>query len=104
MQKIYATPDLMLGGLVKSRIEARGIEVAVRNEYLNGALGELPAQDCWYEIWVADEDARAAAWVIARLEAPAEDGGRPWTCSGCGERIEAQFGLCWRCGAPPDIG
>lgn len=104
MQKVYATPDLMLGGLLKSRLEARGIEVVVRNEYLNGALGELPAQDCWYEIWVADEDARAAGWLIERLEAPVEATGDPWTCRGCGEHIEAQFGLCWRCGAARDAG
>jgi hypothetical protein len=23
-----------------------------------------------------------------------------WSCQGCGEQVEAQFGVCWKCGAP----
>jgi DNA-directed RNA polymerase subunit RPC12/RpoP len=23
---------------------------------------------------------------------------KPWQCQGCGEKIEAQFTQCWKCG------
>jgi len=100
MQKVYSTPDLMLGGLVRQALVARGIEPQVRNEFLNGALGDLPPQDCWYELWVADEDVRAARRAIAHFEAPPGADGPPWRCPDCGEELPPQFGLCWHCGRP----
>ena len=29
-------------------------------------------------------------------------GGAAWTCGGCGESIEPQFAVCWKCGHAHD--
>ena len=77
-----------------------GIRCLLRNQYLAGALGELPVNECWPQVWVVDaaDAPRAARLIEAALprEAPP---GEAWTCPACDERLEAQFAQCWRCGA-----
>ena len=97
MEIILTTPDPLRAGFVRAALESRGLRIAVRNEFLAGALGELPAQECWIEICVADEDAALARRILAELSAP----GRArsvWRCPGCDELIEPQFTQCWACG------
>ena len=90
---------------MESVLEAAGIACLVRNRYLGGAIGELPINEAWPEIWVVDDrDQAAAERLIEAARAPAvEGGGDGWRCPGCGEAQEAQFSQCWRCGAeaPP---
>ena len=100
MQRVYTSSDPVSAGLVLSVLEAAGIRCLLRNQYLTGALGELPVNECWPQVWVLDEaDEPRALRLIA--EALPRDGaqGEPWTCADCGERLEAQFQQCWQCGA-----
>ena len=100
MQRVYTSSDPVSAGLVLSVLEAAGIRCLLRNQYLTGALGELPVTECWPQVWVLDErDEQRALRLIA--EALPRDGaqGEPWTCGVCGERLEAQFQQCWQCGA-----
>ena len=97
MELILTTPDPLRAGFVRAALESRGVRLSVRNEFLAGALGELPAQECWIELWVADEDAALARRVLAELRGS----GRArsvWRCPGCDELIEPQFTQCWCCG------
>ena len=58
---------------------------------------------CWPELWVRRPgDALRARGLIEQVLHP-DVPGEPWTCPGCGERLEAQFAQCWRCAtdAPP---
>ena len=100
MQRVFTASDPVLSGLVRSVLEAAGIQCLLRNQYLTGALGELPVNECWPQVWVlSDDDAPRALRLIA--ETLPRDGatGASWTCPECGERLEPQFRQCWQCGA-----
>jgi len=100
MERIHVADDPMFVGYLKSLLEASGIRCTIRNELLIGASGELPANECWPELWVLDPADAAAARALVKkvLEAPAADA-TEWRCPHCQEICEPQFGACWRCGA-----
>jgi hypothetical protein len=74
-----------------------GIPSELRNQYLAGALGDLPMLETWPQLFVDDADEQVALRALAR--AAAAPSGAPWTCDRCGEVLEPQFTQCWRCGA-----
>jgi hypothetical protein len=79
-------------------LAAAGIGAHVRNAYISGALGELPADNCAPEVWVNQEsDVPRATLLLEESLAAARDA--PWNCSSCSEAIEGQFFACWNCGA-----
>ena len=99
MRKIHTSPSLVEIAHLRNLLEAQGIGCHVRNDQLAGVVGEIPFVECWPELWLQRPgDALRARAVIdlALRPSPASD---PWTCPGCGERIEGQFGVCWNCGA-----
>ncbi len=64
---------------------------------LTGAIGGLPLNECWPEVWVNDEsDFNSAEQLIKIALSPAEQN-EAWQCR-CGESIEGQFEVCWSCG------
>ncbi len=74
-----------------------GIQCELRNQYLSGAMGDLPMIETWPQLYVDDADERFALSALARASAAAP--GAPWICEACGEQSEPQFTQCWRCGA-----
>jgi hypothetical protein len=75
---------------------AAGIDSELRNQYLAGALGDLPMLETWPQLWVEDDLESAALRALERAAtAPA---GANWTCPDCGEQLEPQFTTCWKCG------
>ena len=94
---VFSSANSLLVAHFRAVLESEGIPCRVRNEYLAGAAGELPPTDCWPELCVEPrwEAAALAAIEAARRGAANEP---PWTCPGCGERLEGQFSACWRCG------
>ena len=102
MKKIHTGCEEFRIGHIVSMLEQAGIEYVLRNQYLSGALGELPATECWPEIWVAhDEDFDAAMTMVRQATEDLTNSG-PWVCQ-CGETNEGQFGYCWQCGADKPI-
>lgn len=100
MERVYTSSDPVLAGLVLSVLESAGIRCLLRNQYLAGALGELPVNECWPQVWVVDEaDAPRAARLIEAALPREAAAGEPWNCPTCAEHLEAQFAQCWRCGA-----
>jgi hypothetical protein len=98
MKKIYTTSEEFRIGQIESMLEQAGIQYIVRNQYLSGAVGELPPTECWPEIWIAhEEDFDEAMAIVKQATAPLENSG-PWKCP-CGEENEGQFGSCWKCGS-----
>ena len=90
------------GGWLLSVLEGAGIDCILRNGYLGGAIGELPLNECWPEIWVIDDaDEVQARRLIAEAEAPRSPR-EDWVCSGCGETVEGEFAACWQCGRAHD--
>ena len=78
-------------------LRAAGIRCTVRNTSLAGAIGDIPFIECAPQVWLENrlDEARALALIDDLQRTP---DGPPWTCA-CGELIEPQFGVCWRCGA-----
>ena len=100
MQRVYTSSDPVSAGFVRSVLEAAGIPCLLRNQYLTGALGELPVNECWPQVWVLDEgDAPRARRLIDETLPRDGASGEGWTCPDCGERLEPQFRQCWQCGA-----
>ncbi len=73
-----------------------GIHCELRNQYLAGAMGDLPMLETWPQLYVEDGDERYALSVLAR--AAATPTGNAWICPQCGEQLEPQFTQCWLCG------
>ena len=89
----------MMAIRVQSLLEPEGIDSLIRNQNLSGAMGELPVNECWPEVWIMDDDDYSRAMnIISSCLAETDTNSEPWSCV-CGENIEGQFTACWKCGA-----
>ena len=99
MKRVWSGTDAIACGWYESILLEAGIACLVRNRYLGGAIGELPLNEAWPEIWVIDDtDSERAESLIAAAEQPPASAAPAWRCEVCDESIEAQFSACWRCG------
>ena len=104
MLKVYSCDNPVLVAQLRQVLEDCHIDCLVRNDFLSGAAGELPVNECWPEIWVLHDEQRDRARALVEAFLAAGDGADgPWTCGDCGEAIEAVFSECWSCGSerPP---
>ncbi len=100
MKQVYRSDDPLLLGFLRQLLEDSGVRCVARNEYLGGGAGQLPLNECWPELWVLDDQtAGTARRLIEEALAAPSGAAEPWRCAACGEQLEAQFALCWRCGA-----
>lgn len=100
MKMVFTAADPVQVGHLRSILESEDIRTLLKNEHLTGGIGELPAVECWPEIWVVDaRDYARAQKLLAELRESldAQVPGEPWRCPDCGEEIEPQFTDCWRC-------
>ena len=99
MKAVYSSPQLFWVAYYQDILQSYGIKCFIKNEYLSGGAGELPPNECWPRLYVDDADFdRAEQIVQGELNKKIEDE-PPWICTQCGEENEAQFALCWKCGA-----
>ena len=84
MKRVFRAASLLQVAHARNLLIAAGIDSELRNQYLAGALGDLPMLEPWPQLWVEDA---------------LESAGAPWVCAQCGEQLEPQFTTCWRCGA-----
>lgn len=100
MLKLIQAPNVVIGQHWVNLLETAGIGCELHNRYLNGALGEIPADQCAPELWLDDErDEMLARRILDAAQNGPPPGALPWRCHACGETLEAQFTACWRCGA-----
>ena len=80
-------------------LTTQGIPCVVRNQFISGAMGELPAQDLEPELWLINaDDLVFAERVLTSLK---EDNcAEAWVCNTCQEPQDAEFNLCWNCQSP----
>ena len=80
-------------------LTAQGIPCVVRNQFISGAMGELPAQDIEPELWLINaDDMRFAERVLQSLQD--DPAAQAWVCRHCDEPQDAVFNLCWKCQSP----
>src|SRR5580658_3258578 len=96
MKRVFRAATLLQVAHARNVLLTAGTHCELRNQYLAGALGELPMMETWPQLFVEDADEQYALSALAR--AAAAPSGSPWTCEDCGEQLEAQFTSCWRCG------
>lgn len=97
MKRVFRAATLLQVAHARNVLIAAGIDSELRNQYLAGALGDLPMLETWPQLWV--EDAQEPAALRALERAATAPAGTPWVCAQCGEQLEPQFTSCWRCGA-----
>lgn len=100
MLKLTRAPNAVIGQHWVNVLAAAGIDCELHNRYLNGALGEIPADQCAPELWLVDErDEQLARRILDAAQSGPPPGAPKWRCGACDEMLEAQFTACWRCGA-----
>ncbi len=97
IRRVYTSPTLLMAGFVRTILENAGITCILKNYFLSGASGDLPLNETWPEVWVAERDVECAQSIIqatltANIQQP------DWVCPCCQESIEGQFQNCWNCG------
>jgi Putative prokaryotic signal transducing protein len=103
MKKLTRAPNVIIGQHWVNVLLTAGVPCELHNRYLNGALGEIPADQCAPEIWLTDErDEALALRLLERARNGPSDGASSWRCGKCGEVLEAQFTVCWQCGTERD--
>jgi len=96
MKRVYRAASLLQVAHARNMLITAGIPCELRNQYLAGAMGDLPLLETWPELLVEDGDEQFALSVLRRSNSA--QGGADWICTECQERLESQFTCCWRCG------
>ncbi|WP_175944579.1 DUF2007 domain-containing protein [Caballeronia sp. BCC1704] len=98
MKRLTWAPNLITAQHWVNVLATAGVPCELHNRYLNGALGEIPADQCSPEIWIVDDrDEALARRMLDRAQKGPDANARPWFCKHCGERLEPQFTVCWQC-------
>ena len=98
----FSLADRAEAGLLKELLEREGVPCLLRNEQLFAALGEIPFLECFPELWVVDDEIWPRARLLLDSWFKSDENTTSWTCPGCGETLEGQFGACWQCGKARD--
>jgi len=94
---LITADDPIEAGFLRGLLESAGLDVQVRSMELWTAAVEIYfSEGARPSIWVRKRDREAAQRVLERRDDPVE--GESWNCRNCGERLEAQFTTCWKCG------
>jgi hypothetical protein len=100
MKMLFTSMDRTAVGILRGIIEEAGIEFEVRNDATNA---NYPTGPFYPELWIIfDEDFAKAVELRDAWRATPSAELTPWTCPGCGEKLEAQFSSCWKCGVIRD--
>jgi hypothetical protein len=97
LKRIAQAPNTAIAALWVDMLRQAGIDASVQRQFLSGAAGQLPPDQCLPEIWVThDEQEQRARTLLEQLRSLPQ---RRWMCA-CGERVEGGFESCWNCGRP----
>ncbi len=96
MKMVYTHENSVLVHNAKNIIAVLEIPVFIKNEFSQGAAGELSTFDAWAELWIVnDEDYECA---IDALKSLLVSSGEPvWVCKHCFEENDPSFDVCWQC-------
>ncbi|WP_019028287.1 DUF2007 domain-containing protein [Colwellia piezophila] len=96
MKLVYSNENHFLVNNAKNLIDAQGISTFIKNEFAQGAVGEISAFDAWPELWVTnDEDFEQAIEILKSSQN--SDKGEDWICQSCSEENDPSFEVCWNC-------
>lgn len=97
MKLVFTHENRLLVELAKSKLEVAGIAVFLKNEFAQGASGDLAPHQAWLELWLERErDYERARQLLDDADADRQS----WRCCQCGEENGAAFDFCWYCQRP----
>ena len=82
VKRVYRAPTLLQVAHARNVLITAGIRCELRNQYLAGALGDLPMMETWPQLYVDESDEQYALRALSRAAAAPQ--GLPWTCVSCG--------------------
>ncbi len=86
MRRVAQAPNIAIATLWADTLCGAGIDATVQRQFLSGAAGELPPDQCLPEVWVLDDEQEGAARVPARALRTCRSGASSF-CA-CGELVE----------------
>jgi len=102
MEKFYSDYNQVKVRQIKAMLDDADIPCFIKNEYIQGASGEIPPHETLPEVWLMDAQWRKKAQALVdELEndlANASD--VDWKCGSCMEINEGHFMVCWQCQSP----
>lgn len=102
MKLLYSNESLFMVTNVKNIMEAQGIDVFIKNEFSQGAIGEISAFDAWPEVWLFNEGDFQRATEVLQASEKLNDR-EDWTCKNCQEQNASSFEICWNCNSEHKI-
>ena len=84
MKRVFRAASLIQVAHARNVLLTAGIQSELRNQYLAGALGDLPMLETWPQLYVEDADEQAALRALVR--AAAAPTGASWTCANIAAR------------------
>ncbi|MDT0593458.1 DUF2007 domain-containing protein [Glaciecola petra] len=105
MKRFYADYNLVKMRQIKELLDDAKIPSFIKNEYIQGASGEIPPHEALPEIWLVDETWwEKAQGIVDELEQDLSfNTGTVWYCGRCDEHNEGQFMVCWKCQQPRNL-
>lgn len=99
MEKFYSDYNQVKTRQVKAMLEEANIPCFMKNEFIQGASGEIPPHETLPEVWLIDGQWRPKAQqLLDELEKQlTSNSDVDWQCSKCDEVNEGQFMICWKC-------
>jgi hypothetical protein len=95
MRRITRAPNIAIAALWVDALKHAGIDASMQRYFLGSIAGDLPPDQCYPEVWIADDAQEARAKELLRdLQHTPQ---HRWTCV-CGEFVEGGFQACWSCG------
>lgn len=99
MKKVFVSQNLIEVEMRKEWLEQAGIPCTIKNQRSSGLAGEIPFTEVFPELWVIqDEDDGRARQLLEEGLVSLPSSEDTWACTGCRERHENQFAICWNCG------
>lgn len=100
---VYSAADLFMVTHAANILDGHGIETTIENNFLSGAMGEIPVFECWPRLFVVDETQYQTALKIVTVELIQKQPAAAWICGQCQEQNDGAFELCWSCGVESEL-
>ncbi|ARC92655.1 hypothetical protein B6A42_11980 [Vibrio coralliilyticus] len=98
--KIFTANNPPEAHIVCELLKSNQIQCEVRGEGMFGLQGEVPfGENSQPYVWLLDIKMQNHASAIIEQYMQQGQFGSEWQCEECGETNEAQFAICWQCGA-----
>lgn len=110
MKRIFTDPSVVPCDILKGVLEGNGIPAIIRNERGSAGAGAgdpvpfMPSLAfAWPEVWVPDKDEETALAIVNDMKKEGSPSQEAWKCSRCGEVVDPELDVCWKCETPrPD--